>query len=103
MPTDTETILNYMHEHNETMCKGFDAMKTRLDKTDDNIEKTTKRLSDSAAIIKSQASTQKWMQTEMTAQRKSQDKLQWKLVGALVATLGSITGVLVFLIKVGFI
>lgn len=101
--TECKQILVYMHEHNKSMCDGFDAMRQRLDKTDDNIEKTTKHLSDAAAIIKSQAGTQKWMQTEMTAQRKAQEKLQWKLVGALVATLGSITGVLVFLFKVGFL
>lgn len=103
MPSDTELILNYMHEHNETMCKGFDVMKARLDKTDDNIEKATRLQSDAAAIIKAQASTQSWFQKEMTAQRKNAEKVQWKLVGALAGTLTLITGALVFLVKIGFI
>jgi hypothetical protein len=96
-------LLTYMHEHNKTMCDGFEAMRTRLDKTDDHIERATKLQSEAAAIIKSQSSTQKWMQTEMTAQRKSNEKLQWKLVGALVLTLSGITTALVFLVKVGFL
>jgi len=96
-------LLVYMHEHNDTMCKGFDAMKARLDKTDDNIEKTTAQLSKAATIIKSGAATQKWLQGEVTAQRQANERVQWKLVGALIGSLGLITGALVFLVKIGFL
>jgi len=95
-----ERILDYMHEHNNTMCAGFKIQADRQEIIEKNNVETSNNLKIAAKVL---AGTQKWMQGEMTAQREANEKLQWKLVGALVLTLSGITGALVFLVKVGFL